>query len=105
MTQAIIFTNDNGGVSVCIPTGELSIEEVLVKDCPSGAIIVDTDSLPTDNEFFNAWELVNGQVVVNETKKQAIIDAIQAPINAKASAVAKFAALGLTQDEINSLVK
>ena len=29
MTQAIIFTNDNGGVSVCIPTGELPINEVL----------------------------------------------------------------------------
>jgi hypothetical protein len=28
MTQAIIFTNDNGGVSVCIPTGELTIEQV-----------------------------------------------------------------------------
>ena len=28
MTQAIIFTNDNGGVSVCIPTGEISIEAV-----------------------------------------------------------------------------
>ena len=29
MSQAIIFTNDNGGVSVCIPTGELPINEVL----------------------------------------------------------------------------
>jgi hypothetical protein len=104
MTQAIIFTNDNGGVSVCIPTGELPIEEVLTKDCPAGAIIVDTASLPTDNEFFNAWELVGGQVVVNETKKQAIIDAIQAPIDAKASALAKFAALGLTEDEVKALV-
>jgi len=104
MKQAIIFTNDNGGVSVCIPTGELLIEEVLVKDCPEGAIIVDTDSLPADNEYFNAWELVDGKVVVNESKKQAIIDAIQAPINAKASALAKLAALGLTQDEIKALV-
>jgi hypothetical protein len=105
MTQAIIFTNSNGGVSVCYPTGELPIEEVLAKDCSAGAIIVDSASLPTDYTFRNAWELVNGQVVVNETKKQAIIDAIQAPIDAKASALAKFAALGLTQDEINSLVK
>ena len=104
MTQAIIFTNDNGGVSVCIPTGELPIEEVLVKDCPEGAIIIDADSLPTDNEYFNAWELVDGQVVVNETKKQAMIDAIQAPIDAKASALAKLAALGLTQDEVKALV-
>jgi hypothetical protein len=104
MTQAIIFTNSNNGVSVCIPTGELPIEEVLAKDCPAGAIIVDSDSLPTDNEFFNAWELVDGQVIVNETKKQAIIDAKQAPINAKASALAKLAALGLTEDEVKALV-
>ena len=104
MTQAIIFTNDNGGVSVCIPTGELPIEEVLVKDCPTGAIIVDDSELPTDNEFFNAWELVDGKVVVNETKKQAIIDNAQAVINTKASALAKLAALGLTQDEVKALV-
>ena len=104
MTQAIIFQNDNGGVSVCIPTGELPIEEVLVKDCPEGAIIIDTDSLPTDNEYFNAWELVDGQVVVNEIKKQAMIDAIQAPIDAKASALAKLAALGLTQAEVTALI-
>ena len=104
MTQAIIFTNDNGGVSVCYPTGELSIEETQAKDTPAGSIIVDADSLPTDNEFFNAWELVDGQVVVNEIKKQAIIDAIQAPIDAKASAVAKLAALGLSEDEVKALI-
>ena len=42
--------------------------------------------------------------MVNEVKKQAIIDAIQAPITAKASALAKLAALGLTQDEMKALV-
>ena len=104
MTQAIIFTNDNGGVSVCIPTGEISIETVLAKDCPAGAIIVEQSDLPTDNEYFNAWELVDGKVVVNEAKKQAIIDAIQAPITAKASALAKLTALGLTADEVKALV-
>jgi len=104
MTQVIIYTNENGGVSVCTPTGELSIEETQAKDTPAGSIIVDVDSLPADNEFFNAWELVDGQVVVNEAKKQAIIDAKQAPIDAKASALAKFAALGLTEDEVKALI-
>ena len=104
MSQVIIFTNSNGGLSLCYPTGELSIEAVLAKDCPEGAIIVDANTLPTDNEFFNAWELVNGQVVVNETKKQAIIDAKQTPIDAKASALAKLAALGLTENEVKALV-
>ena len=56
--QVIIYTNTNGGVSVCVPTGELSIEAVLAKDCPSGAIIVDDATLPqADNDFFDAWEL------------------------------------------------
>ena len=104
MSQVIIHSNSNGGVSVTVPTGEISVQAVLEKDCPSGAIIVDDSELPTDNEYFNAWELVDGKVVVNETKKQAIIDAIQAPITAKASALAKLAALGLTQDEVKALV-
>ena len=104
MTQAIIYTNDNGGVSVCIPTGELSIQAVIEKDCPANSIIVDVDSLPTENEFFNAWELIDGKVVVNQSKKQAIIDAKQAPIIAKESALSKLTALGLTQDELKALV-
>ena len=104
MTQAIIYTNDNGGVSVCIPTGEISIEAVLAKDCPAGAIIVDDSKLPTDNTYFNAWELIDGKVVVNETKKQAIIDAQTAATTTKESALAKLAAVGLTQDEVKALV-
>lgn len=104
MAQVIIYTNEYGNVSVCTPTGELSIEEVLAKDCPSEAIIVDDSELPTDNEFFNAWELVNGKVVVNEVKKQAIIDAQTSATTAKASALTKLTALGLSEDEIKALV-
>ena len=101
--QVIIYAQ-NGQVAVCAPTGELPINEVLAKDCPAGAIIIDDSELPTDNEYFNAWELVNGKVVVNEAKKQAIIDAIQAPITAKASALAKLTALGLTAAEVTALI-
>jgi len=74
MTQAIIFTNDNGGVSVCIPTGELPINEVLSKDAPAGAIIVDDSTLPqgADAQFFDAWELSGSTVTVNFAKAQAI---------------------------------
>ena len=73
MTQVIIFSNSNGGVSTCIPTGEISIEAVLAKDCPAGAIIVDDSTLPqgADAQFFDAWELANGQVSVNFAKAQA----------------------------------
>ena len=102
MAQVIIY-EQNGQVAVCIPSGELPIEEVLAKDAPNG-IIIDSSELPIDNQFFNAWELVNGKVVVNATKKQAIIDAQQAPILAKQSAMAKLSALGLTEDELKALI-
>lgn len=73
MTQAIIFTNDNGGVSVCIPTGELPIEAVQAKDTPKGSIIVDMASLPNQhNDFFDAWELVDGKVEVSLAKAKEI---------------------------------
>ena len=73
MTQAIIFTNDNGGVSVCIPTGEISIEAVKAKDTPAGSIIVDQSTLPnSDNDFFDAWELSGSTVSVNLSKAKEI---------------------------------
>lgn len=72
MTKAIIFTNDNGGVSICIPTGELSIDEIQAKDTPTGSLIVNISDLPKDNDFFDAWELVDGVVTVNLAKAKEI---------------------------------
>ena len=72
--QVIIFTNDNGGVSVCVPTGELDIQAVKSKDTPSTSIIVQDSELPqADNDFFDAWELTNGTVSVNLTKAKALM--------------------------------
>ena len=72
--QVIIFSNANNGVSVCVPTGELPIEAVLAKDCPSSAIIVDDSTLPQGDGalFFDAWELANGSVSVNLDKAKAM---------------------------------
>lgn len=76
MAQVIIFTNDNGGVSVCIPTGELDIQAVKAKDTPSTSIIVQDSELPqADNDFFNAWELADGVVTVNLDKAKEITKA------------------------------
>ena len=73
MSQAIIFTNDNGGVSVCIPTGEISIQAVKEKDTPAGSLIVNTADLPNQyNDFFDAWELVDGEVEVSLAKAKEI---------------------------------
>ena len=104
MSQVIIHTNSNGGVSVCVPTGELPINEVLTKDCPDHAIIIDDSELPQgENEFFNAWELVDGKIIVNQAKKQAIIDAQQAEVAKKQLAESKLAQLGLTPEDLKNL--
>lgn len=74
MANVIIFENENKGVSVCIPTGELPIEAVKAKDTPSHSIIVDDSELPqgADAEFYNAWELVDGVVTVNLDKAKEL---------------------------------
>jgi hypothetical protein len=99
--QVIIFTNDKGGVSVCVPTGELDIQSVKEKDCPASAIIVDYSELPQgdDVNYFDAWVLNNGVVTVDANKKAAI----QAQATAKTSALAKLTALGLTTTDLTAL--
>ena len=72
MTKAIIFTNDNGGVSICIPTEELSIDAIQAKDTPVGSLIVNISDLPTDKDFFDAWELADGVVTVSLSKAKEI---------------------------------
>jgi hypothetical protein len=71
--DAIIYTNDTGGVSVCIPTGELPIEQVQAKDVPAGvtSYIVSASSLP-EYDFFNAWEQSGGVVTVNLGKAKEL---------------------------------
>ena len=77
MAKVIIHTNENGGVSVTTPTPEYlttnTIEDVLAKDCPNHAIIVDDSTLPQgdDAQFFDAWELNGTTVTVNITKAKA----------------------------------
>ena len=60
----IIYQNQEGGVSVIHPTGELSIEEVAAKDVPEGVPyeIVEDDAIPSDRYFRNAW-VANGAAV------------------------------------------
>ena len=75
MKNVIIFTNERGGVSVCVPTGELPIEQVQARDIPAGldSYIVRADTLPeNDNDFFDAWEQSKGVVTVNLDKAREI---------------------------------
>jgi len=60
MNSRIIYPNDDGGVSIVIPTAEcgLTIEEIAAKDVPAGKPykIVDVADIPSDRTFRNAWE-------------------------------------------------
>ena len=60
----IIYQNQEGGISVIHPTGELPIEEVAAKDVPAGVAyeIVEDDAIPSDRFFRNAW-VANGAAV------------------------------------------
>ena len=55
----IIFPNDEGGVSIMIPSDNcgLSVEEIARKDVPTGKPyqIVDVADIPSDRSFRNAW--------------------------------------------------
>jgi hypothetical protein len=58
MNQRIIYPNDEGGVAIVIPSGEVSIEEVIASAVPAGKAykIVDATEIPTDRTFRDAWE-------------------------------------------------
>jgi hypothetical protein len=61
MNQRIIYPNDEGGVSIIIPSPnclkEHTIEEIAAKDVPAGKPykIVDVADIPSDRTFRNAW--------------------------------------------------
>ena len=61
MNQRIIYPNDEGGVSVIVPSPnclqEHTIEEIAAKDVPAGKPykIVSVDDIPSDRTFRNAW--------------------------------------------------
>jgi len=57
--KRFIYENDNGGISIVIPTDncELTLEQIKAKDCPSGKTVytVDKSVVPTDRSFRDAW--------------------------------------------------
>ena len=59
MTQRIIYSNDDGSVSVIIPAPDcgLTVEQIALKDVPFSKPfkIIATSDLPTDRTQRNAW--------------------------------------------------
>ena len=62
MTQRIIYQNNDGGVSIIIPTPEalqtLTIDDIAKKDVPAGVPykIVDATDILEDRTFRGAWK-------------------------------------------------
>ena len=73
MAQIIVFTNEDGNLLICRPTGEVDIEIVKSKDTPSHSIIVDESALPQeDSDFFNALQMIDGVISINLTKAKEL---------------------------------
>jgi len=80
MTQIIAFTGPQGNVNLCIPSQQYmeetgsTIQDVMAKDCPPGAVVIDDSAFPADvhDEFFEAWELNGTTITVNFEKAKAI---------------------------------
>jgi hypothetical protein len=60
MTKRIIYPNNVGGIALITPAPGcgIAVEEIARKDVPAGKpyLIVDTESVPGDFVFFEAWE-------------------------------------------------
>jgi len=58
MDKRIVYTNDDGTISIIVPADcGLTVEEIAAKDVPSGKEyhIVDKSEIPSDRTFRNAW--------------------------------------------------
>ena len=58
MNKRIVYQNDEGGISIIVPTDcGLTIAEIAAKDVPVGKEyhIVDASEIPTDRTFRGAW--------------------------------------------------
>lgn len=63
MEQRIIYENDEGGVSIIVPSPEAlekyGLQAIALKDVPEGKPfkIVSVADIPSDRTFRNAWEV------------------------------------------------
>jgi len=73
MEQVIAYKTPENTVSIVVPTGELSIENVASKDVPPNTPykILNRSEVPQDRAFRNAWEL-NDTVEINLEKAKEI---------------------------------
>jgi hypothetical protein len=60
--KRIIYPNDEGGVSIVIPSPncELTLDQVIDKSVPQGKPyqVLEVSEIPTDRSYRNAWNYV-----------------------------------------------
>lgn len=97
--NVIVWPQENDVLAVCIPTGEIPIEKVLIKDAPPHARIVSTDDFPIamGAAGFNAVRL-------SEKGEWSVDQAAYAALTSLPTPEQKLAASGLTIDELKSLL-
>jgi hypothetical protein len=72
--KRIIYTNNDGGVSIVIPTGEVDIDTLITTVVPQGAnySVIDDADLPADRTFRGAW-VKSGDAIDHDIEKAQII--------------------------------
>ena len=97
MAKRIIYTNEDGGVSIVVPATNsgLTIEEIAAKDVPNGVpfdIVEDTEIM-SDCMFRNAWrkqgrviseDLASARLIAHE-KRRLARDAGMRPLDIQAT--------------------
>jgi hypothetical protein len=58
--KRIIFPNDEGGVSIIVPSPSVQSIDQIIKDVPEGKPyqIIDINDVPSDRTYRNAWTYV-----------------------------------------------
>jgi len=71
--KVIVYTNEDGSVSVCVPGEGFNIEDVQTTDTPTGSLIQDRSQLPMEYEdFFDAWVLIDNTVIVDTARAREL---------------------------------
>lgn len=100
-----MYSTSDGGIAIIVPSpealGHMTIEEIAVKDAPTGVAIeiVDASLIPVDRTFRNAWEKPATEIVHNIVKCKEIAhdkrrrarDAEMAPLDIEATIPSKAA--------------
>lgn len=114
MTKRIIYTNEDGGVSIVVPAlnSGLTVKEIAAKDIPDGVEfeIIDTSIIPTERTFRNAWRK-NGKAIktdlpaaveIAHTVRRSMRDAEMKPLDIKATIPAEANAAEASRQLIRS---